>query len=481
MELLFESREEISNLDGKLRWIQQRPKICESPVLTPDNSGDGAGCSIYGSVFYDNGLYRMWYQGWPHDWDGKNSAIVCYAESDDGVTWRKPTLNLDERFDAPNNVTNLGMHAPAVFLDPEAPTSHRYRATGAIGKNYAGAHPDVAQQAYYTAHSADGIHWNLDEPSPTWGGSDVITSVYHPGRHRGIIALKRNVRVGGIRRRAVWNAALTGGMWQDAACALVPDTFDDTCALTRGFDSGDYYGMAMQPAGGGTAGFVWQFRHSLPRTVKSAGDGPGVFGVVDVSLAYQPEVNSAWLHSPGRLDFISNMDIPWRPHSCVYTAASPTEFGDEHRLYLCATYPHGWYIDANWQVIEEAKAKLIRRGMSQIGYASWPAWRLFGCRAEPDGVLTLNLGDQPQPFTLSLNYETHNPDGFVKVAVKGDDKRTEDTCVPLTGGAVAAEVSWQQERAVIPSTHEGNTVIEIHLSEATVWAWDLLTPGGGPS
>ena len=475
MEMLFESRSEINELDGKLRPVQQRPEVTAQPVLEPDNVGDGAGCSIYGSVLHDGGVYRMWYQGWPRDWDGRNSAIVCYAESDDGVTWHKPELHLDDRFEAPNNVTDLGMHAPSVFIDPEAPPSHRYRAAGAAGKSYAGAHPDVTSQSYYTAHSADGLHWTLDEPSPTWSGSDVITSVYHPEQHCGRVALKRNVRAGGIRRRAIWNADLVDGRWQPASCALVPDAFDDTSALARGFASGDYYGMGMQPAGTGTAGFIWQFRHSLPRTAKnaSAGDGPGVFGVVDVSLAYQPDAHSAWLHSHSRQDFISSADIPWLPHGCIYTAAAPAAFGDEHRLYLCATPAHGWYIDADWSVIEQAKAKVIQRGLSRIGYARWPAYRLFGYRAEPEGVVTLNIGRITEPMTLYLNFETHNADGSVKVAVKGHEARTSEFCVPLRGDTIAAEVSWRDEGSAIPANTAKNTVIELHLTEATLWAWDL--------
>src|SRR5688572_16020506 len=125
MELLFESRREIARLDGKLRWVQQRPRVCEEPVLVPDNAGDGAGASIYGSVIHDGGVYRMWYQGWPRDWSGQNSSIVCYAESDDGVVWRKPALDLDDRFDSPHNVTDLGLHSPAIFVNPTAPASHR--------------------------------------------------------------------------------------------------------------------------------------------------------------------------------------------------------------------------------------------------------------------------------------------------------------------------------------------------------------------
>lgn len=472
MQLLFESRIEITRLDGKIRWVQNRPSISAEPVLHPDNAGDGAGASIYGSVLRDNGMYRMWYQGWPRDWDGTNSAIVCYAESDDGITWRKPQLKLDARFAAPNNVTDLGLHAPAVFIDPDAPPTHRYRATGHAVAANVGANPNLAGNGYRTAHSADGLHWQLDQPEPTWDGSDVITSVYHPGQRRAIVALKQNVRHAAIRRRAIWSTQLRDGQWDTQHAALIPDTLDDAHAQSRGLASGDYYGMAMQPAGDGTVGFIWQFRHSLPRTTTTAGDGAGVFGVVDVSLAYQPDAKAAWQHAPGRIDFINNGDIPWRPGGCIYTAAAPVDVGDEHRLYLCATYPHGYYITPEWDVIEDIKQSIIAEGISRIGYAAWPKHRLFGYRGEPVGSFDLNLGRRDRPFKLLLNCEPHTPNARTTVAVRGSETHTHDHCRPITESASAAEVTWQAGPVITP-TADAPTVVNVNLTESTCYAWDV--------
>jgi len=472
LEPLFESRIEIGRIDGKLRWVQQRANVCDQPVLNPDNSGDGAGASIYGTVLHDAGRYRMWYQGWPRDWDGANSSIVCYAESDDGVVWRKPGLKLDDRFPGRQNVTDLGLHAPAVFIDPDSPPSHRYRATGHTSNTNVGANRNIEGSGYRTAHSSDGLHWTLDQPEPTWPGSDVITSIYHPGQKRGIVALKQNVRSGGIRRRAIWNADFRDGQWCEPGCAIVPDQLDDICALTRGYASGDYYGMAMQPTGQGMAGFIWQLRHALPRTQSSAGDGAGVFGAVDISLAYQPDERSAWIHAPGRLDFLSNADIPWRPGGCIYTASAPVEVGDEHRLYLCATYPHGWYVSPTWEVLEDVKARVIQRGFSAIGYAHWPRHRLFGYRAEPTGSVELNLGIRNAPFQLFLNCEVHHPDGHVTVAVHGSETQTCVTCQPMTRSTLAGQVTWQSGPVIKPNP-VGPTLVNISLNEATAWAYDV--------
>ncbi len=473
MELLFESRLEHGQIRGKMRSVQGRAKVADEPVLEGSNAGDGAGASIYGSVLRDGGRYRMWYQGWPRDWTGGNSCLVCYAESDDGIVWQKPALNLDDRFAEPHNLTNLGLHAPSVFIDPAGPSSHRYRATGHAGPKQAGAAKGIATAGYYTAHSADGLTWHLDGAEPTWPRGDVITSIYHPQQQRALVALKYNVRMLGIPRRSIWNAELRDGAWSDPWCALVPDPFDDTAAMARGLASGDYYGMAMQPAGGGTVGFIWQFRHSLPRTVRNDEPGPGVFGVVDVSLAYQPNERDAWLHAPGRQDFIRHDDPSWGM-GCIYTASSPVEVDGEHRLYMCCTYPHGWYVDPRWQTIDEAKNKLIERGFSRIGYAHWPKWRLFGYRAEPKGTIDINLGEITEPCELRLNYETHNADGYVRAAVKDQDGLTLDACQRLTGNEIAAPVTWANGSRIAPSPGKP-TVVTIELNESTLWAYELQT------
>jgi hypothetical protein len=473
MELLFESRLEIEKLEGKLRWVQQRARIAPEPVLLPSNSGDGSGVSIYGTVMHDGGRYRMWYQGWPQGWDGDNSPIVCHAESDDGIAWTKPDLQLDDRFPGPQNITDLGLHSPAVFLDPDAPPSQRYRATGFAHVGKRGANRAFTQgSGYVTAHSADGLHWQLDQLGPTWFGSDVITSIYHPGQKRGMIAFKQPPRYGGIQRRAVWTAEYRAGHWTSGGCALVPDSFDDVAAIARGLASGDYYGMAMRPAGRGTVGFLWHFRHALPRTLAEAGDGSGVFGPIDVGLTYQADEHSCWIHAPGRQDFIAGRDVPWRPDGAVCTAAAPITVGDEERLYLCASYAHGWYVDANWKINEDSKARLLARGLAQIGYAYWPRHRLFGYRAEPTGAIRINIGKPNRACKLRLNVELLHPDGYATVAIAGHDTLTHENCHRIATDSLAAEVAWKSS-PVIPLNPDRATRVQIALHDATLWAWEL--------
>lgn len=468
MELLFESRLEIAKVEGKLYFIQTRPTWHPEPVLEPGSYCDGAGASIYGSVLHDGGRYRMWYQAWPRDWAGHDSCLVAYAESDDGLDWVKPRLHLVDYGGEPNNLCDLAFHSPSVFVDPYSSPSHRYRATGFSQPGREGANPQVRQRGYYTAHSADGLHWELDRDSPQWDSGDVITSVYHPGQGRGIVSLKFTPRVGGFPRRSIWGAEFRDGEWSEAQAALLPDEFDDLCAISRGFASGDYYGMGMLPAGRGTVGFLWQFRHSLPRT---RGHGHGVFGSVDVTLVYQCGRGGRWLHGRGRQDFIAHGELPWNAGG-VYTASGPVVVGDEEWLYCTGTiHSHAWYLDSTWQIIEARQRELIREGMSRIGVVRWPKDRLFGFRADPEGVLELDLGQIGEPCELRLNYVSQRG-GSIRVELPGLDGCALADAVPLTGDALAEPAAWLS--GTIIRTQGGQRLAaRIHLDCAELYAYEL--------
>ena len=470
MELLFESRLEIRGVEGKLYFIRAQPTFHPEPVLEPDPNSlvDVGGVSCFGTVLHDGGKYRMWYQAWPRDWDGRNAQLVGYAESNDGIAWQRPLLGLVEFGNRPNNLCNLGMHSPSVFIDPQAPGSHRYRATGWAEAGSPVADQVVAERGYYTAHSTDGLHWTLDAATPRWPSSDVIMSIYHPQQQRGIAALKYTPRYLNIPRRSIWTAELRDGVWSAAHSALIPDEFDDVCAIARGFASGDYYGMGMMPAGSGTVGFIWQFRHTLPRT---AGRQSGVFGTMDVSLAYQAQPGDRWLHLPGRQDFMSHRTFTW-DRGGIYTASGTVAVGKEQRIYFCgALESHGWYVDDRWQIQEKWKQKLIEGGLDRVGFAYWPADRLFGFRADPEGVLELNLGLIDQPSTLALNYTTL-PGGSVRVELPARDGHALADAVPLTGDQIQRIAAWQGGERILPIPDQP-LIVRLHLERAEVYAYEL--------
>ena len=475
MELLFETRVNLSDFKGHLNFVQNKPEVHPEPVLRPDTFADGKGVSIYGSVHRDGGKLRMWYLAVPADWDYKNDmSSVGYAESDDGIHWEKPALNLLDHGPGPNNLTNLALHSATVFIDPESPPSHRYRATGCGYKGLFMAHPEIEEMGYYTAHSADGLDWQLDAPKPRWYSADVITNVYHPWQQRAVVAMKFTPRVGRMLRRSIHTAEFKDGDYSDPVTALYPDEFDDVCAAARGHASCDYYGMGMLAAGSGTVGFLWNYWHDLPYT----GDAyVALYGTSDVTLVYQPERGGRWFHVHGRPIFIDHTDRPWM-NGWINTSSCPVEMGDEHWLFFSGVpTSHGFYLDERWQRIDRWTDWTSRYGEGGIGFARWPKWRLFGFESDPEGSFVIDLGPIDRPGELHLNYRT-KPGGAIRVELfeaGGPEPipgRSLADAAPLAGDGTAEKVAWK-DGSVIAPTGGKSVRAKLHLECAAAYAYEV--------
>jgi hypothetical protein len=113
------------------------------------------------NVLYEDGRYRMWYAGGKV---GRHGMFVCYAESDDGIEWRKPILNLIERDGSKqNNIVYAGGPAPGVgvgvelgnvFRDPVGKPDERYKM---IYPSWEGNPSE--EGVTMGATSPDGLHW----------------------------------------------------------------------------------------------------------------------------------------------------------------------------------------------------------------------------------------------------------------------------------------------------------------------------------
>ena len=464
MELLFESRTNLGGFTGHLNFVQRKPEIHPEPVIRPDTFADRKGVSIYGSVLPDGGRLRMWYLAVPESWDFKvDMNSYGYAESDDGIHWTKPPLKLVECGPGPNNLVNLGLHSATVFIDPDSPPSRRYRATGCAYPGHFMMNPNIKVSGYYTAHSADGLNWELDSTTPRWLSADVITSCYHPGRRCGITALKFTPRWMRMGRRSIHTAECRNGAYSDAVSALYADEFDDLCAATRGFHTCDYYGMGMLPAGAGTVGFLWKYWHELPYT------GEGGF---HVALVYQPEAGGKWFHMPGRPIFVDHTALPWST-GWINTASNVIEVGDEHRLYYSGQpYSHGFGYGTDWQMKPQWVEHVTKHGGSGITFARWPKWRLFGFESDPAGTFRIDLGRIERPSEVVLNYEITKPDGCVRAELQGTSisARPLADAVPLTGNSTAVTVAWKTGTVIPPCA---SAALTLHLECARVYAYEV--------
>ena len=151
-------------------------------VLRTDAAWEG-NASAFQSVFQDGDLYRMYYRGLHYRHSGEPAQALeehpwylCYAESDDGLHWRRPEVGRFE-FDG-SNANNIVLTPeflkqiggdPAhttTFLDtnPDCPPAQRIKCI-VIGHKPLGM---------YVLGSADGTHFELlsDQPAVTEGAFD---------------------------------------------------------------------------------------------------------------------------------------------------------------------------------------------------------------------------------------------------------------------------------------------------------------------
>lgn len=171
---LFVDRHLLERLAGSAALRLHHPQPREV-VLTHDSPWEGSG-SGYHSIFQDGSLYRMYYKAYHLDVSsGKlrsdaHPGFCCYAESDDGIHWRKPQLNLVEfQGSKANNIVlgsgplgslQLDAAHPAIFKDsnPAAPEAARYKAI--VRSADKKAHGLAALQ------SPDGFRWSPMSGAP---------------------------------------------------------------------------------------------------------------------------------------------------------------------------------------------------------------------------------------------------------------------------------------------------------------------------
>lgn len=174
----FIDRHLISELDGAALRLTE--PVRKEIVLVLDQPWEGP-ASAYYTVFQDGDKVRLYYRGYCPS-DRADQQVTCYAESTDGIHFRRPELGLFEfQGSRANNIVFRGVeaHNLAPFRDtnPAATEATRYKAVAGVdGKLFA-----------FT--SGDGIRWSRiqEEPVITQGAFDSLNVAFwdaHAGVYR---------------------------------------------------------------------------------------------------------------------------------------------------------------------------------------------------------------------------------------------------------------------------------------------------------
>jgi hypothetical protein len=180
--------------DTKLKLHHPTP---HEIVFSYDQPHEG-NVSCYITIFKDGDKYRMYYNGAHYTQYGivgtarkQHAEFTCYAESSDGLKWKRPVLNkVEYNGSKANNILGVNKrwtHCFTPFKDsnPDCPAEERYKAVafdhGTPGKLFGFVSPD-------------GINWKLVQQKPiiTGGKFDSQNVVFYDNMRKCYVSYYRN-------------------------------------------------------------------------------------------------------------------------------------------------------------------------------------------------------------------------------------------------------------------------------------------------
>jgi len=129
------------------------------PYRTKKQKGAADITGDYATVIKDGSTYRFYYRDNIHTLGSEDGEVTRYAESEDGINWIKPDLDIfpDRGFDHNNIIFEENCHNVSPFLDnnPHSKEEERYKALSGSYKT-----------GMFAYSSPDGIHWKSMSEKP---------------------------------------------------------------------------------------------------------------------------------------------------------------------------------------------------------------------------------------------------------------------------------------------------------------------------
>lgn len=148
--------------------LRMHHPVPQDVAIAMDKPWEGNSCN-YMTVLKDGDLYRMYYRGshavyTQNKIEETHPEYTCYAESNDGIAWKRPNIGLFEVAGTLDNnviltpdVAGKATHNFCPFIDakPGVNPSERYKAVGGLSDG-----------GLYAFVSADGINWKKVHEQP---------------------------------------------------------------------------------------------------------------------------------------------------------------------------------------------------------------------------------------------------------------------------------------------------------------------------
>ena len=500
--VLFVDDHDVLYRSGTLRFLNPPVRHAKNPLITEDKPWE---LTIgWTSMFRDptSGKYQLWYQAYA----GKRAklktheCVVCYAESDDGVTFTKPNLSLfDFNGDNANNIVLIGSgvygdrYCNSVIVDPrDADPARRYK------------------MAY--------SDWSMDEKNEVWVGMHVAFSpdgvrwTKHPGPplHRSFYGAKK-VQPPLVGENPYGETKLPDGRVRRRA--LLPLTHSDAADVIFDPQRNAFVIYGKMWIDGPDGGLGWKhgmgrseskdfLNWSKPQLVCAPDDADGALefhtspvfihreryfslnqilnradhGIMDIELMVSRD-GFEW-----QRPFRDRFFLPRSPgqqfdSGTIVSNANMIIHGDEMRFYYGA-YSSG-AIGGGDDITGDQQT-------SGVGLASLPLDRFAGLRPEPEaatakmkqpphiGQVTLRALDLTDITSIMINADADQ--GAVRIELLNEDGFrlpgfTKDDAIPLTADGLRQEARWNERQ--LCDLPPGRYMIRVHLDRADLFAVTL--------
>lgn len=495
------------DLDGLTAWDHRvtlrYPRAEKVPItgLEGGSTGewDAAGTTSFGSVIIEGGLFRMWYYGIRvpnHYGEQLDLPLVCYAESDDGIHWRKPDLKItgQNRFPGNNLLSLPGAITGVVRTLPGADS--KYLASTFVYP--IPAEPDVQDvpgnpDPLHGGHgthiwaSDDGLHWRHVTKAVQHNDNSCLFTDFENNRY---LLYNKVMGMHGLTLRRMWIGLESRdgkhwegyegiGRWRET---FVCDDYDDLRAQQHGFLHAEMYCVGVYRAGGVLVSVETIFDVSPPlRDIFAANPS----GLCHTRLGYSHD-GYKWRYPKGRPTWLERgapgeLDAGW-----IMPAATLVEHGDDLLFYYGGSrFDHDWNMNPDFSLRTDIPLEQ-HRDQSRVMMARIKRDRFASLAAVSKGCFDVDIGYRPGE-QLFVNVQAKG--GSVRVALAekwgpgvGEIRKHDalpgfsfDDCVPITGDHVHAPVHFKNAKlASIP--RDLPLTLRFELNRAEIFAYEWHTP-----
>ena len=420
--LLLDDRvvEEVQHAELVLGTVMKHSR---NPLSAEDKPWEQRFDNLYANIIYDyeEQAYKCWYSPFIVDnctlgmtleeryaekyWAPKNREMaICYATSQDGITWDKPELGLVEfEGSKANNILWRGVegdkdllwgpHGAGIFKDLRDPDpERRYKAL-------------LKSKILSVAYSKDGIHWGdaIACPEADSAGDTHNNAFWAPtlGKYVGITR-QWGKQDGTYVRQVAQTSSVDFENWQKTEIVM------------EGLNSNQQpYAMPVFYHGGIYIGIAAIHDQKTDR--------------VWAELCWSPDT-VAWHRVNAGTPFIANdgeeFDYDW---GCVYSAANPIFLDDEIRLY----YGGSDGLHTGWR-----NGFLCLATLRPDGFA--------GYRAESKAA-TVTTASMPGGTGVKVSADVAEG-GELVVRALDEANNVIAESEPLTNSVTDAEIQWLDDR-----------------------------------